>query len=201
MRTARLAIVLAAFASTGACAGDKPASPPRSPTVVDAPPSPEAGPTGNTAEPPPRQPDEASCDAEGLPPRDMIATNVVDTEMSGLGEITSAKITATDGSEPAPTSGYVHFVYEVDVVQQFTGERLEHVRLIQGAEAGAKTQRPGTLFFFSACIDGNGNAFEPDVGYFFPVDSACGKQMAEIAASAAKNLSDMKSRGSACRSD
>jgi hypothetical protein len=131
----------------------------------------------------------------------MVAGNIVDTELSALGEITSAKITGTDGSEPAPTSGYVHFVYEVDVVQQFTGERLEHVRLIQGAEAGIQTQRPGTLFFFSACIGNDGNAFEPDVGYFFPVDSACSKQMAEIAASAAKNLPDSKSRGSACRSD
>jgi len=195
MRAATLAL-LALVAS--ACAADKPASSPRTPTVVSAPPS--ASETSTEA-PPPREPTQAACDSEGLPPRDIIGANIVNTELTALGEITSAKITATDGSEPPPTSGYVHFVYEVDVVQQFTGERLEHLRLVQGAEAGIKTQQPGTLFFFSACMGSNGEAFEPDVGYFFPVEPGCQKQIAELASRESKSLPEPEERGSACHDE
>jgi hypothetical protein len=195
MRAASLALFALA---TSACAGDKPASSPRTPTVVSAPPSASEN---STAPPPPREPTEAVCDADGMPPRDIIGANIANTELTALGEITSAKITATDGSEPPPTSGYVHFVYEVDIVQQFTGERLEHLRLIQGAEAGIKTREPGTLFFFSACMGENGEGFEPDVGFFFPVEPGCQKQIAELAARETKSLPGPEDRGSACHEE
>jgi hypothetical protein len=189
---------VAAWSSSAGCAGERAASASRAPTVVstaqnDGEPNPPAG------APPPRESTDAACNGEGLPPSDVIAANVVDTELTAFGEITSAKVTATDGSEPAPSTGYVHFIYEVDLVQQFTGERLEHIRLIQGAEAGAKIREPGVLLFFSACMSDDGSGFEPDVGYFFPMNAACRKQIAELATAGAKNLPDPERRGSACR--
>lgn len=134
-----------------------------------------------------------------MPPADLIVDNVAATEITALGEITAARVTATDGSTPAPTTGYVHVHYEVDILKQFTGERLERMRLVQGVEAGFKPRQPGTLLFFSACLSTDGSAYEPDVGYFFSVTPECQKQVSELATLGAKNLPAAESRGSACR--
>lgn len=150
----------------------------------------DAGAAADT--PPPARPAvQAECDLHDMPPLDVIAGNIATTSLTGLGRIVSAGVTNAD-------SGYVQLEYQVDVMQQFAGKHVDHVRLVQTAERGIKPPRPGTLLFFSACLDSDGSAYEPDVGYVFPVSAGCRDKVGEVAKSGAEHAPDPAGRTSVC---
>jgi hypothetical protein len=121
-----------------------------------------------------------------MPPVDMLRDNIGSTAMSGLAEIVTSKKTSLDGKTPAPTTGYVNVRYEVRVLRWFSGSGPDQLVLHQGAEAQFSPRGPGELLFFSACALAPGEATEPDVGYFFPIDPACRATAEKRGESAAK---------------
>jgi hypothetical protein len=182
-------ILASTFAA--ACA---PAAPPAMPPAVKVE-NPE--PSDSAAAPaalPAREPPEASCDVQSLPSGEMIAANIRDTDLTALGEITSAAVVAPEGNA---VSGYVRFEYRVDVLARFKGEARAQMRLFQTAEAEVKPLERGTLLFFSACRQGDDAAYEPDVGYFFSVEPGCRSQLETSARSSVAERSDSQ-RSSAC---
>lgn len=172
------------------CVRDKPTDAPRPIATVSA------APVGSTEAPksePPleggtRVPIEAECEPGSMPEAEMIADNIAATEVSGVGEIITASAEALDGSQPPPTKGYMNFRYEVRVLKHFAGQARERLVLYQGVEAGAKLRPIGSLLFFSACWSKGkpGAASEPDVAYFFPVESECMGELERAAAAAPK---------------
>ena len=153
-----------------------------------APPSADAG--SSTADP-------ARCEGE-LPPADLLRDNIASTAMTGLAEIVAATKTSLDGTSPAPSSGYVTFRYDVRVLRWLSGAGPDRLVLRQGAEAPGTPQRPGRLLFFSACASADGSAYEPDVGYFFPVDAACRADAEALGEAAAKRARAGKHKPRAC---
>lgn len=148
----------------------------------------------------PSTPDARQC-AGSLPPADMMRDNIAATAISGLAEIVASAKTALDGKSPAPSSGYVSFRYEVRVLEYFSGAGADRLVLTQGAEADLAPQKPGRLLFFSACASSTaGASYEPDVGYFFPVDAACRAEAQALGNAAAKRArSSGKRKLTACR--
>lgn len=126
----------------------------------------------SSAAKPPKVSAPPSCGGQ-LPPLQLVKDNFASTGLSGIAEIVASSASGTDGSHPAPATGYVNFRYEVRVVKWFAGSGPERLVLSQGAEAPGTPRPPGDLLFFSACTSGVGTAYEPDVGYFFPVDPSC----------------------------
>lgn len=106
--------------------------------------------------------------------------------------------TGTDGKTPAPTTGYVHKVYELRVVKWISGTGAEKLVLRQGAEADGKQLSPGGLLFFSACPAKDGSVWEPDVGYVFPVDPSCRAEVEKMGEAAAKRATAIGKRKKAC---
>jgi len=151
---------------------------------------------GQGASPPVK--DGRSCGGQ-LPPHDLWKDNVPTTEMSGLAEITSSKKTDVDGTSPPPATGYVTFHYEVRVVRWFAGNGKEHMVLRQNAEADFDPAPAGRFILFSACGAPDGAGYEPDVGYFFPIDTACRPEAEAMGEAAAKRVRGSKKQGaSAC---
>lgn len=173
----RHVLALASLVVPCACAGAPPSSPAASVAEV-----PRAG-TGQAAgaEAPSRvDPPAAACDTEQLPPKELVADNLGATDVTGLAEITAASV-----SDPQATGGYVNVLYDVRVLEQYAGSSLPNeLRLSQGAEVPAHPRAIGTLLFFSACRSGDGTAFEPDVGYFFPIPPGCRPQIEAMARAA-----------------
>jgi hypothetical protein len=143
-----------------------------------------------------RLPPAADCSGS-LPPRDMVRDNIAATAISGIGEVVASTKLATDGKSPAPTSGYILFRYELRVVHWFSGKGADRLVLKQNAEAGNNPRPPGELLFFSAC-GGAGEAYEPDVGYVFSLDSSCRAEAEALGDAAAKKLASGGKRGRAC---
>jgi len=141
--------------------------------------------------------DPKAC-AGDMPPPDFLANNIGDTPMSGLGEIVASTKTATDGTTPPPTTGYVHFRFEVRVLRWFSGTGPERLVLTQGAEAGSRIPEKGRLLFFSACSAPDGTGYEHDVGYFFPVEAVCREKAEELGAAAARRAKARGKRRSVC---
>jgi hypothetical protein len=206
MRLALVAIVVALVA----CAGE---SPNRATPVVTVPPSASTSASASASAPasasasasapapapvvaaaPPRT---TPCE-DDFPKADMIRDNIADTSITGIGEIVAASRTGTDGKTPAPTSGYVTNVYELRVVKWLSGTGAEKLVLKQGAEAEIKQLAPGRLLFFSACSSKDGTAWEPDVGYVFPVDAECRAEVEKMGEAAAKRATAIGKRKKAC---
>lgn len=144
-------------------------------------------------------PPAASCD-DALPPEDLLRGNVVETSMTGLGEIVASSKLGPDGKSPAPSRGYVLFRYEVRVLEWFSGSGPETMVLEQRAEADFDPRAPGHLLFFSACRgDAEGIAYEPDVGYFFPVAPECREHADRRARAAAKRAGPKRKTLAACK--
>lgn len=186
-RAAQLAWALVLAASSPACAPSRTHT--TTTSTVTMPPADVAASEGAdaTAPAPTRAASTQPCDRESMPPIDLVVDNIAATELSGIAEIESAEVTGTDGSRPAPTTGYVHLRYRVSVIAQFSGPRREQLRLTQGAEAGFKPRDVGSLLFFSGCADGSDGVYEPDVGYFFPLEPGCVSQLEDIAAPAVRD--------------
>ena len=128
----------------------------------------------------------------------MIAQNIADTAVTGIGEIVAVSRKGTDGKTPAPTSGYVNNVYELKVLTWLSGTGAEKVILVQGAEAEIKPLAAGDLLFFSACSAKDGHLSEPDVGYVFPIDPACRAEAEKMGDTAAKKANQIGKRKKAC---
>lgn len=128
----------------------------------------------------------------------MLTDNLATTRMSALGEIVASSKTGPGGRGPAPTRGYVNFRYEVEVVRWLHGQGADRLVLLQTAEADIEPKPPGTLLLFSACTSSGGEAYEPDVGYVFPVDPSCRGEAEAIGTSAAKRVRPSTSSASAC---
>lgn len=144
-------------------------------------------------------PPATSCDDE-LPPEDLLRGNVSETGMTGLGEIVASAKLGPDGKAPAPSRGYVLFRYEVRVLEWFSGSGPESMVLEQRAEADFDPKAPGHLLFFSACRgDADGVAYEPDVGYFFPVAPECRERLDHHARAAAKRAGPKRRTPAACK--
>jgi hypothetical protein len=135
---------------------------------------------------------------DDFPTADLIPDNIADTSISGIAEIVATSRTGTDGKTPAPATGYVNNVYEVRVVKWLSGRSGEKIVLKQGAEAEIVPLAPGALLFFSACSAKDGSAWEPDVGYFFPVDPSCRAEVEKMGEAAAKRATATGKRRRAC---
>ncbi|MBX3188959.1 MAG: hypothetical protein KF819_18205 [Labilithrix sp.] len=184
MKAARL--LLASFAFAPACGAPPPVvvapatSTPPPATAAPAPAAPTA-----VAAPVATAPPRASCE---LPPLEMLRENFAATSMSGIAEVVASSKTSLDGKTPPPTKGYVNFRYELRVLRWLSGSGPEHLVLRQGAEAEATPQGRGGLLFFSACSSADGSAYEPDVGYVFPLDPSCRADAEMLGDSAAKRV-------------
>lgn len=182
--------------------------PPRTvaPVVPSAPLAPGSAATasGPTSEPEPSSAAASSSSAAAcvsdLPPADLVKDNLGSTSMTGLAEIVRSSATGPGGKGPAPKTGYVNLRYEVRVLSWFAGGGAERLVLDQTAEAGFTPKAAGTLLFFSACASKTdpGAAYEPDVGYFFPVDPACRDQAEALGAKAKASAKTKRGAPSAC---
>lgn len=157
-------------------------TPPTPTASVESKSAPEVAPAG--ARPGPT----ASPCEDVLPPDDFLERNLADTSMTGLAEIVSASKTDLDGKSPAPSKGLVKIRYEVRVLEWFVGTGPERLVLTQGAEAEFAPRPPGDLLFFSACAADAATGYEPDVGYFFPVNPTCHEDVQARAAAVAKRI-------------
>ncbi|MBN9163314.1 MAG: hypothetical protein BGO98_21845 [Myxococcales bacterium 68-20] len=165
--------------------------------VRDASPSPVPPPSDVAGRSRPEGPSAACTSA--LPALDLLTDNLATTRMSALGEIVASSKTGPGGRGPAPTRGYVTFRYEVEVVRWLRGQGADRLVLLQTAEADLEPKPPGTLLLFSACTSSSGDAYEPDVGYFFPVDPSCRDDAEALGTTATKRVRPSTNDASACK--
>jgi hypothetical protein len=128
------------------------------------------------------------------PSASVIRDNIADTSVTGIAEIVGASRTG----QPTGASGYVNNHYDLKVLKWLSGKGSEKQVLSQGAETSIKPYAPGTILFFSACMAKDGEISEPDVGYVFPIDSACRAEIEKMGEAAAKRATALGKRKKAC---